>query len=72
MNKYSSHKWIRSVINSCTDEVQLNNCRKLIDNFQSLYDDKVLSNDLEMLIVSKLMNIPILNYFTKQRENYGN
>jgi hypothetical protein len=55
INKYKSHKWIRKVINSCTNHVQLNNCENLIRNFELLYNDKVLVHDLQMNITSKMM-----------------
>ncbi len=62
INKYKSHKWIRKVINSCTNDVQLNNCENLIRNFERVYDDSFLVKDLHMNVTSKMMfnllNIP--------------
>lgn len=62
INKYASHKWIRKVINSCTNDVQLNNCENLIRNFERVYDDSLLVKDLHMNVTSKMMfnflNVP--------------
>ena len=62
INKYTSHKWIRKVINSCTNDVQLNNCENLIRNFERVYDDSLLVKDLHMNVTSKMMfnflNVP--------------
>tara|TARA_R100000951_G_scaffold94100_1_gene82722 strand:+ start:195 stop:464 length:270 start_codon:yes stop_codon:yes gene_type:complete len=62
INKYASHKWIRKVINSCTNDVQLNNCENLIRNFERVYDDSWLVKDLHMNVTSKMMfnflNVP--------------
>ena len=55
INKYTSHKWIRKVINSCTNDVQLNNCENLIRNFERVYDDSWLVKDLHMNVTSKMM-----------------
>ena len=55
INKYASHKWIRKVINSCTNDVQLNNCENLIRNFERVYDDSLLVKDLHMNVTSKMM-----------------
>lgn len=55
INKYTSHKWIRKVINSCTNDVQLNNCENLIRNFERVYDDSLLVKDLHMNVTSKMM-----------------
>lgn len=53
INKYTSHKWIRKVINSCTNDVQLNNCENLIRNFERVYADSFLVKDLHMNVTSK-------------------
>ena len=62
VNKYKSHKWVMKVINSCTNDVQLNNCKNLIRNFERVYDDSLLVKDLHMNVTSKMMfnllNIP--------------
>lgn len=55
INKYTSHKWIRKVINSCTNDVQLNNCENLIRNFERVYADSWLVKDLHMNVTSKMM-----------------
>ena len=55
INKYTSHKWVRKVINSCTNDVQLNNCENLIRNFERVYDDSLLVKDLHMNVTSKMM-----------------
>jgi hypothetical protein len=62
INKYKSHKWIRKVIHSCTNDVQVSKCENLIRNFELLYNDKVLVHDLHLHITSKMVfnlsNIP--------------
>lgn len=62
INKYTCHLWIRKVIHSCTNDVQVSKCENLIRNFELLYNDEVLVHDLHMHITSKLMfnllNIP--------------
>lgn len=55
VNKYKSHKWIMKVINSCTNDVQLDNCENLIRNFERLYGDTFLVKDLHMHITDKMM-----------------
>lgn len=62
IDKYTCHSWIRKVIHSCTNDVQVSKCENLIRNFELLYNDEVLVHDLHMHITSKLMfnllNIP--------------
>lgn len=69
IDKYKSHKWVRKVINSCTNYVQLNNCKNLIRNFEVLYNDNVLTTDLHMQMTSKkivnLLDISKLCYQTE-------
>lgn len=55
IDKYKSHKWVRKVINSCTNDVQLDNCENLIRNFERLYGDDLLVKDLQMHITDKMM-----------------
>jgi len=48
-----SYNWITNCINSCTNEWQLESCKKLIDLFTFKYDDYKLTGDLILKLSNK-------------------
>lgn len=50
---HKSYHWVIKVIESCTDEFQLNCCKVLINLFQNKYEDGELSTNLHDMYLLK-------------------
>jgi hypothetical protein len=53
MNKYDTYMWVCKNIDSCINRKQLITCRRLLQNFNELYNDSNLYLHIEGYIRSK-------------------
>jgi hypothetical protein len=56
-NKYDVFYWIEKIIYSCEDVMQVNISKRLVNNFNSTYQDKYLQNKFSTILLEKLANL---------------